>query len=309
MSYGECRCCGFWVLDRDRHCPDCGCRFPIRARRHLFVWFLPGAALVGLALFYAVVALLPSYQPRFLAFAQIGAGLLVAGLLIGLIVDKALYGRDRFVDRSLKGDERNVGERIRDIDNRVRRIGQVRMKALAGKESDKQRSMLDLMDNAQAMLERYRDRYEIELWKIEVLRWKNTLEPIAFQWQQADYNTCDRKLDELSAAIEAAGALLERYRSHRLSDLDEAEAVMDDISEYLDHCHSFYEGITARQAKLAINDDSPADPRVATVASSGTAEETLLRSRNDVASFVHAFEDLENEFDRIDADDSLSAST
>ena len=309
MTYGKCRSCGFWVLDKDPVCPDCGCRFPIKKPSAVFKLVLPAVAVVGLALFYLIVALIPAYHLRMSTFWIVSAVGVVAVFIIGAIIDSALYGRDRFTARNLRTEQENVKERMRNIRDRIEKIHQVRASAHAGKESEKQKSMLALLDNAEKMLDQYRERYEIELWKLEVIRWKNTLEPIAFEWQQADYDRCGRKLEQLQHAIDNAKSIKEKYESSPLASIDEAKKVIANVDEYIEICHKFYEGITARQAKLAINDVTPLDAQLThgDMLSDQRDQGILLQSRDDVDRFVQAFEGLENEFDRIEADERIQS--
>ena len=70
----------------------------------------------------------------------------------------------------------------------------------------------------------------------------------------------ERREAEMRAKREAQEkARAKREEASRLAALDAAKKVIGDLNEYIELSHKFYEGITARQAKLAINDVSPLD--------------------------------------------------
>ena len=112
----------------------------------------------------------------------------------------------------------------------------------------------------------------------------------------------------LKKAIQAGEKLKDKYNQDPLSKTKDGKDALKKLKQALTVCDRFYEGLTARQAKLAINDVSPVEEtaKKLEVASNQETHENLFDAKSDVSSFITAFEELEGEFDRIEAEDKLS---
>ncbi|RPJ05147.1 MAG: hypothetical protein EHM28_12675 [Spirochaetaceae bacterium] len=307
MKYVKCQYCGFFLLDSERVCPDCGHRNPAKPPSAAWGVMLPFLALLVYLFVYIITLLSPEYRINLLWFFSSFLGVMIAAIIAGRKIDK-LQRKDKIVSKKyLSGDEANIHKRIDEIKNRIEKLSTVRTNIKEGKKSEKMKSMLVLLDNAEEMLLKYEGKYRAELWKIGVIRYKNTLEPVEHDWQKLDYQGCIDRMKDLKDAISRGEALKTTQTTDPLSKTREGKEVVRELASALKICDQFFEGLTARQAKLAIKDISPVDETAKKKElETGMDDNSLFNTQSDVSTFVSAFEELESEFDRLEAEEKLS---
>ena len=308
MGYVQCRICGYWVQDTDLNCSNCGHKYPYKKKPTYWSLISLGLSLGIHGLFYLLVITSHLFILILSVFLTSLAGMSLLFFLIGSFVDLKIKKGEIICKKYLINDENNINDRTINIDKRIDKIQEVRKRILSGEKSKKMDSMSKLLDNAENLLINYKNRYKIELWKIALIRWKNTLEPIEFEWQQSNYLECNNRLESLNKATAAGKTLLNEYSKNELSKISEAKNTISDFKDAIAICNKFYEGLTARQAKLAINDVSPLEDKSQDLKITSNKEDyaELFNARSDVTSFVNAFEELESEFDRLEAEDNLA---
>ncbi|MBN1525432.1 MAG: hypothetical protein JW904_13165 [Spirochaetales bacterium] len=308
MNFLQCRFCGFWLQTTERICPNCGHRDPLKPFGPFWKIFLVFLNLSIFLIIFLFTLISPVYKVNPLTFFITLCSVSSVLFIIGSILDKQMKKEKITAKNYLKSDETNIHSRIQEITSRNEKLNIVRNNIKEGKKTDKMKSMSLLIDNAEQLLMKYRGRYEVELWKIEIIRWKNSLEPIEAEWTKLDYQGCIKRMEALKKAIQAGEQLKTTYTENTLSKTPDGKAALKSLKQALAVCDRFYEGLTARQAKLAINDVSPVDETAAKqeVAQNQETHENLFNAKSDVTSFITAFEELEGEFDRIEAEDKLS---
>jgi hypothetical protein len=115
-------------------------------------------------------------------------------------------------------------------------------------------------------------------------------------------------LKKLKTALSEAEKIRKKWSGGRIMETEEGKGIAKQFEDSIALCNRFYEAILARQAKLAINDVSPLDEKSRELITSAKSDEYagLFDARNDVTSFTAAFEELEAEFDRLEAEEELS---
>ena len=308
MMFVQCRICKYWVPDDEIYCPNCGHKSPYKKPPTFWSLILFFASLISHGIFYLTILFSFEYALDFYIFMGSLVIVSLSLLGVGLRIDLYLRKVEKTCKKYLIDDEHNIAKRIKDIEERISKIDNVRERVMASEQSDKTASMLTLLENAHTLLVSYRNRYQLEFWKIALIRWKNSLEPIEFEWQKCNYNECTEKMEALARAVAEGKQFVSEYSENALAGIPEGSNVIGDFHEALAVCSKFNEGLLARQARLAINDVSPLEERSKDLKTAAGKEnyKELFNARSDVSSFVEAFEELEAEFDRLEAEEQLA---
>lgn len=306
-EYIQCRKCKYWVLNNDKFCPHCGIRYPYIAKSPLLCIKLPGFIIAGHAFFYVIVELFTKYTVQLSRlFISLGGFSLVSALS-GFFIDKSLKKKIIRSKKYLLKDEENIHIRIKDIKERIEKIKQIRKKLTDQEKTEKSSSLIKILDDTDAFFNDYLMKYSGELWKIELIRWKNILEPIEYTWKRDDYDKLEKHLEVLKHTRGIGEELEQKWAKDPYSDTQKGIMILSNLRELIEGCEKFYKAILARQAKLVIKDVSPIDDKAhelkAAKESGGYSE--IFNSKKDLLTFFSSFEELEREFDRLEAEKEL----
>jgi len=307
-EYIICRSCSFRVRKKTKFCPNCGIRHPEKHRSPFFAIKLPILAIIFHAIFFFIVENFTKYSVYYPFFLpSIGISIIIAALF-GLIYDGRSKRRIVLSKKYLKKDEEAINTRIKDIKERIAKIQQIMKQVKADLKSENTQTMLKILDDTKKLFMEYHIKYSGELWKLELIRWKNTLEHIESNWKKADYKELVLRLELLKEAKLKGIYLLDTWNENEYAKSKEGKAIILYLYELIDGCSQFHEAILAREAKLLINDISPLDDKVREIKSvNGTdSYSVLFNAKNDVLTFFTDYEELEKEFDRLEAEKELA---
>jgi hypothetical protein len=308
IQHIQCRICGYWILITDKSCPNCGTRHPVRKKNPLYMVKLPLISLTGHAGFYALVEVFTTFTAFSPLFALSAGTMFVVSLLFGFLIDRRRMTTERKTRKYLVKDEENIHVRINDIKERIRKINQIKDHTQDGIDPEKKKSMLRILGETETFFQNYLLKFTGELWKLELIRWKNAIEPIEYDWKKSNYEELTKRAEELVKLKDAGLQIRKNWDDHLFAQSRNGKMIIEKIDELLVGCTKFYEAILARQAKLVINDVSPITEKASEIHSqrNPAVYMELFSSKRDIMTFFSAFEDLEKEFDRLEAEEELS---
>ena len=210
MRYRQCRSCSFWVTRGERFCTNCGVHRPYQSGRGQRSAWLVFTTMLGGVLGGSVF-----YRP--------GSSLLVYGCIAGCAtglawglglfaeVSAILQGRRRAP--SLQTSELRLAGRLAEILHTKRQVrdllGRLRAEACTAASGQ----LLTILRKAEGAVERAMRRYTAELAKLELIRWRNGLEPLLAQPPPDGPHANPReRLDEIHRHRERGHRLLAAWR-------------------------------------------------------------------------------------------------
>lgn len=205
--------------------------------------------------------------------------------------------------RSLKQDEETIQQRLSDIQTREKRLLEVRRRVQEqGISANASWSkVLSAIDSATVMLARQRERYHAKLWEIALVRWQNTIEPLASDWEILTHETVNHRLRLLEVARERGELYLREWEGVDLSDLPEAARCVDRLRQALASCDKLREALIVQQAALAVKGIAPMDEALTPTLTPSEALKSLdiFNARAAIGEFNSAFGELEAEYARL----------
>src|SRR5262249_22820019 len=154
-------------------------------------------------------------------------------------------------------------QRLADIAAREKRLAEARQKVLQelGQEQGGERwqKVNSALDSAAAILARQRERYHAKLWEIALVRWQNTLEPLAADWDSLTHEAVNHRLRLLEAARDRGQAYLNEWEGVDLTELPEAQRCVLRLKQALESCDKLREALIVQQAALAVKGIAPMD--------------------------------------------------
>jgi len=319
MKYKRCSACDFWVTAAEKRCPNCGIADPMAER--------PASAANDALLMEP--PLTDGARAAFGGFvgAVIGGFLMQGmGVAVGVAVGVSLgvlLGADREWNlsevpaplhrrgaHSLCRDEDIIKERLSDIAIRERRLDETLRTVDAEQGSLDPERLLKVrhaLDSARAILGRQRERYHAKLWEIALVRWQNTLEPIAADWDRITHDECGHRLRQLDIARNKGRAYLTEWQDVDLSDLPDAERCVDRLRQALATCDMLREELIIQQAALAVRGIAPMEDGLHTGLGAGDKFRNLdiFNARASIGEFSAAFSELESEYSRLRSEEEL----
>jgi hypothetical protein len=213
--------------------------------------------------------------------------------------------------RSLRHDEETIQQRLADIGAREKRLIEARQKVLTeiGIDSEgRWERVTSALDSAEAILAHQRESYHAKLWEIALVRWQNTLEPLASDWESLTHETCNHRLRLLEAARERGAAFLKDWEGVDLADLPEAGRCVQRLRDALDTCDKLREALIVQQAALAVKGIAPLSEALQPTLVPSEALHALdtFNARASIGEFSTAFGELEAEYSRLRSEEELS---
>ena len=331
MKYKRCCACDYFVTSADRRCPNCGIADPRNERPDRGV---PEIVAQGDTLTMET----PMTDGARAAFGGfIGAvigGFLMAGMgvAVGVAVGVSLgvlLGADKEwtppelsqlakrVIECLRHDEETIRQRLSDISQREKRLEEARQQVTQQPTGDaateeRWQKVKQAIDSAGGILSKQRDRYHAKLWEIALVRWQNTLEPLAADWDSLTHEACNQRLRQLERLRAQGQQYLDDWEGVDLTDLPEARRCLERLRSALESCDQLREALIVEQARLAVQGIAPVDDAL-TVATgtSSTALNALdvFNARAALGEFQSAFDELDAEYNRLKSEDELAQHT
>ena len=320
MKYKRCCACDFWVTNSDTRCPNCGILDPRSERSESVAIETPMSDGTRAAFGGFVGAVIGGFLMQGLGVA-VGVAVGVSlGVLLGADRewagpgDLAALARRTVSNgiRSLRQDEETIQQRLGDISSREKRLNEARQKVLleAGDDIKHERwqHVEEALESAEKILVRQRERYHADLWEIALIRWQNTLEPLASDWESLTHDTCNHRLRLLEAARERGANFLRDWEVVDLDELPEAARCVQRLRDVLDSCDKLREALIVQQAALAVRGIAPMSDAIQAAHAPTEALHALdtFNARASIGEFSTAFGELEAEYSRLRSEEELS---
>ena len=249
MRYRQCRSCSFWVAPAERFCTNCGTYRPYQSGyAHRSAWLLFTTVLGGVlggSVFYR------SLDHAFLLYGCL------AGCVTGLAWGLGLFGEvaaivlDRRRAPSLRSSELQLTGRLAEIQRTRRQLQDLQRRLQAEGESSTGLALLaPMLQQAEAAVQRAARRYACELAKLELIRWRNGLEPIVASHSCG--GACDdhhARLDAIHAHRERGRGLLRKWSAEQLGADEEGHRPVQQLRGWLAVCDRIVERLIAEQAQ------------------------------------------------------------
>ncbi|MDX1933861.1 MAG: hypothetical protein SFU56_14780 [Capsulimonadales bacterium] len=314
MKYKRCCACDFWVTTSDARCPNCGIPDPRSDRQDLPIEapMTDGTRAAFGGFIGAIIG----------GFLMDGMGVAV-GVAVGVSLG-VLLGADREwqppdlgnltrrTHRYLRQDEETIQQRLADIAAREKRLAEARQKVLQEIErepnSEHWQKVHALLDSAAAVLARHREQFHAKLWEIALVRWQNTLEPLAADWDSLTHESVNHRLRLLEAARDRGQAYLNEWEGVDLTELPEAQRCVSRLKQALESCDKLREALIVQQAALAVKGIAPMDESLNPMLSSSDSLKSLdvFNARAAIGEFSSAFSELEAEYARLRSEEELA---
>jgi hypothetical protein len=315
MKYKRCCACDFWVTASDARCPNCGIPEPRSDRSDTLTMETPmtdGTRAAFGGFIGAIIGGLLMDGMGVAVGVAVGVSL---GVLLG--ADREWGAPDlgslgRRATRSLRQDEETIQQRLSDIATREKRLNESRQKvkdvAAQFGESDRFGKVIATLDSAATMLARQRERYHAKLWEIALVRWQNTLEPLAADWETLTHETVNHRLRLLEVARERGELYLREWEGVDLSDLPEAARCVERLRQALASCDKLREALIVQQAALAVKGIAPMEDALQPALTPTEALRSLdvFNARAAIGEFNSAFGELEAEYARLRSEEELA---
>jgi len=213
---------------------------------------------------------------------------------------------------SLRQKEETIQQRLSDIASREKRLAEARQRVLneAGQEESSERwqKVNAALDSAADILARQRERYHAKLWEIALVRWQNTLEPLAADWESLTHETVNHRLRLLEAARDRGQDYLKEWECVDVTDLPEGASCVARLKTALDTCEKLREALIVQQAALAVKGIAPMDEALQPSLATNDALRSLdvFNARAAIGEFSSAFNELEAEYARLRSEEELA---
>ena len=248
MRYRQCRSCSFWVAPAERFCTNCGTYRPYQSgRAHRSAWLLFTTVLGGV-LGGSVFS--RGMDNAFLLYGCLAG--CVTGLAwgLGLFSEVAAILLDRRRAPSLQSSELQLTGRLAEIERTRRQVQDLRCRLQAEDESASSAFLSPMLQKADDAVGRAARRYAGELAKLELIRWRNGLEPIVAPLPDgAAYTDHHARLDAIHAHRERGRLLLRKWRAARLDAGDAVGEPVAQLRKWLATCDRIVERLIAEQAR------------------------------------------------------------
>jgi len=246
------------------------------------------------------------------------------GVLLGAdrewITPPGMGGAQQTINRrganSLRQDEETIQQRLTDIAAREKRLADARAKVNAEivvaptttSERGRWEKVHYALDSAGAILARQRERYHAKLWEIALVRWQNTLEPLAADWETLTHESCNHRLRLLEAAVDRGETYVKEWEGVDLTDLPEGQRCVERLRQALAACAQLREALIVQQAALAVRGIAPMDeafhPSLAPADSLKNLD--IFNARAALGEFSSAFGELEAEYARLRSEEEMA---
>ena len=321
MKYKRCCACDFWVTASDARCPNCGIPDPRTERSDALSGEAPMTDGTRAAFGGFIGAIIGGFLMQGMGVA-VGVAVGVSlGVLLG--ADREWRSPDfpnpinalRKITPSLRQTEETIQQRLSDIASREKRLAETNARvetesALDG-NAERWEKVRYALDSASNFLARQRERYHVKLWEIALVRWQNTLEPLAADWEMLTHESVNHRLRLLEAARDRGNAYLKEWEGVDLTHITEGARCVDRLRNAIDTCDKVREALIVQQAALVVKGIGPVDetlqPALAPTESLRNLD--VFSARAAIGEFSTAFSELEAEYARLRSEEELAERT
>jgi len=318
LTHSRCRRCGSWASVAADRCEFCGAVAPggwrpeiagheLRARHGGMAL---GGALGSVVMVLAVSQVVGHSGGAVWAAAlwtwglgTVGAlaGLSVGALVGGWVDDEHLYPAG---PRPVLQVQQRIAERQAALREALAHMSASRKRLSASVATADAEPAIAALEAARRATEAQLDRYAVEMWRIELLRWHNRLTPMESGWQRASHAQCEQWLVELNGAVSEGGSMLSHIAEDALSATPGGTRVVTRLREALSACEVLRQALLLRQA-AALAEASPGISEAFHPASripSSLEALSQLAVRVEIGRILDVLPLLEEESVRIDAE-------
>jgi len=265
MLYGErhsfwrqCRGCGFWVTRAERFCTDCGVYRPFQSGRGQRSAWLVFTTMLGGVLGGSVFYRHPDTGLLLYGCVAGCATGLAWGLGLFAEVSAILQGRRR--SPSLQSTELRLAGRLAEILQTRRHVRELAGRLRGEDGSPSTAKLLTILRKAEGAVERAIRRYTAELAKLELIRWRNGMEPlVAAPPEGSGFARMRERLDELHRHRKLGNRLLATWRAGGLDTPDLGRDTVRQLQRWLAACDRIIERTIAEQAHTTLNSIAAAE--------------------------------------------------
>ena len=302
MRYRQCRNCSFWVTRGEPFCANCGAYRPFQSGRGQRSAWLVFTTMLGGVLGGSVF-----YRPEssLLLYGCIAGG--VTGLAWGLglfaEVSAILQGRRR--SPSLQSSELRLAGRLAEILQTRRQVRDLLGRLRSEASTAARGQLLAVLKKAEGAVGRAVGRYTAELAKLELIRWRNGLQPLLAppNPDRGPFASQRERLDEIHRHRQRGHRLLDAWRGAGLDTPELGGHTVQQLQRWLDACDRIMDRAIAEQAYATLNSIAAAelvpcaDPQV----------EAELHRLDDAAGALEPdeLEQVQHALDRLQAKEQL----
>jgi hypothetical protein len=304
----QCTECGFWLLGPHAPCANCGRLFPAidpSSRLQDGLVSLSIAMLVGVGLLLLAGPFGGGHgAPAWAGTMLWLGGSAAAGCGVSAFVLKLL--RRAHVPGTLREIEHDIREQLQALNGRLEQIERLRGHLDGAAAAD---HAVRLLAEGERVLQESRARYDAELLKLRMLRWRNRLGAVLAGRQREGLAAGEQRLRALRAMMSDGAEMLEAARRSEPVSGGESGAV-EQLEEDLRSCRLVFDELLNRQVVEAVRDLSPLSSAGPSVPDGRLAEAREVAIRLDrslsAESFRQSLEQLRYELDRIEAERTLA---
>ncbi len=258
MRYRQCRSCSFWVTRGERFCANCGGNRPFQSGRGqrsawlVFTTMLGGV--LGGSVFYR-----PDSSLLLYGCLAGGATGLAWGLGLFAEVSAILQGRRR--SPSLQTSELRLAGRLAELLHTRRQVRDLLGRLRAEASTATAGQLLAVLKRADGAVNRAVRRYTAELAKLELIRWRNALEPLLEppHPEGGPFASQRERLDEIHRHRQRGHRLLTAWRGAGLDAPELSGPTVQQLERWLDTCDRIMERAIAENAHAALSSIAAAE--------------------------------------------------
>ena len=261
-TYRQCRNCSYWVAHPDRYCANCGTGRPfLSGNSHRSLWLvfttLLGGVLGG-SVFYR------SFDNTLWLYGCVAGCVTGLGWGLGLFTEVAAILQRGRRSPSLQHNELQLLQHFTEIEHALRRLTDLQRQLQREQDSGTNQFLTSVVDQADASLTQAAHRYRCELAKLELVRWRNKLEPLAHPPPGAARDHQDNydhqaRLDGLATHRALGRTLLANWSAARLDTQEAGRLVVEQLQTWLKSCDRLLEQLIASQAQRIISGAASAE--------------------------------------------------
>lgn len=257
MRFRQCRSCSFWVTRGERFCTNCGVYRPFQSGRGQRSAWLVFTTMLGGALGGSVFYRHPDTSLLLYGCVAGCATGLAWGLGLFAEVSAILQGRRR--SPSLQSSELRLAGRLAEILQTRRQVrhllGRLRNETCTPAGGQ----LMAVLHKAEGAVQRAVRRYTAELAKLELIRWRNGLDPLLAQPDAGPHTSHRERLDQLHRHREDGHRLLAAWRGAGLDAPELGRDTVRQLERWLDTCDRIMERTIAEHAHATLSSIAAAE--------------------------------------------------
>jgi predicted Zn finger-like uncharacterized protein len=258
--------CKFWVEPSDRFCPNCGHEVPQTGYRYISKKILnnPLLCVVFIPALIFASSLAVGFILSLVIYSPISFLILVGICLVVSIFRTKRKAANPEIGRkphtNLCKDEKEIETLINKLHLKALKF-EKHIKAIAERKVHRLQSIKEKLEKTLEMIEYQKKEAEIGLWKIQMLRWANTLKPITDRYYKiSSENECKSILNRVKKVQKNGFNLLKKWKKRKdLLALESSQKHIKNVEQTLRSIEALTEELMAKQADFAVKSVSNLD--------------------------------------------------